>query len=77
MRGLSRRAQIYICSVLGLGGFLLLWQGAGVWMLGGKVDWSAWVILTILAAFAQLFKVTTPKHQNYVLSAAFVFAALL
>lgn len=46
-------------------------------MLGGKVDWSAWVILTILAAFAQLFKVTTPKHQNYVLSAAFVFAALL
>jgi len=77
MRGLSRRAQIYICFVLGLGGFLLLWQGAGIWMLGGKVDWSTWVLLTILAALAQLFKVDTPKHQNYVLSAAFVFAALL
>ncbi len=77
MRGLSRRAQVYICSVLGLGGFLLLWQGARIWTLGEEVDWSTWAILTILAALAQLFKVTTPKHQNYVLSGAFVFAALL
>ncbi|HAL62334.1 MAG TPA: hypothetical protein DCP08_08020 [Chloroflexi bacterium] len=77
MHGLSRRAQIYICSVLGLGGFLLLWQGIGLWNLREESIWFTWIIFTGLAAFSQLFKVTTPKHQNYVISSAFVFAAIL
>ena len=77
MRGLSRRAQIYIWSVLGLGVFLLLWQGIGLWNLREQSIWFTWMIFTGLAAFSQLFKVTAPKHQNYVISSAFVFAAIL
>ncbi|MFQ6000666.1 MAG: diguanylate cyclase [Anaerolineae bacterium] len=75
MGNLSRRAQIYILTVLGLGAVLFLWRMPEIFR--EDVPWLAWVVLAILASFAQLFKVTTPKHQNYNTSLAFFFAAVL
>ena len=77
MRKLSPLAQLYIMTVLILGAALLLWQGMDLWNLREGSIWFTWIIFTGLAAFSQLFKVTTPKHQNYVISSAFAFAAIL
>ncbi len=77
MRNLSRSAQAYILTILGLGAGLLVWQMGTLWTIQDEAIWITWLAFSALAALTQLFKVTTPKHQNYATSAAFIFAALL
>src|SRR5690349_12834229 len=66
---MSRQAWTYIWSVL------LIASGLALWTLGSVIhsaaQWSTLVVLTILATFAQIYRVEAPSHQAYY--ATFVF----
>lgn len=72
---MSYRAWAYIGSVLAVGVVLSL-LALPIPSLSA-FEWLTFVALTVLATFAQLFKVEAPNRQSYYATPVFVFAGML
>jgi len=72
---MSYRAWAYIGSVLAVGVVLSL-LALPIPSLSA-FEWLTFVALTVLATFAQLFKVEAPNRQSYYATLVFVFAGML
>jgi len=75
LKDLPPGAQAYVWAILGLGGGVLAWSLFSLPV--GHQQWVTFVVLTLFAAAAQLFRAHTPKNHAYYVTIVFIFAGIL